>query len=124
MKHKIYEAVKILQPAIHEANKHWWSDNNGIDIKTNPLTFSNKLLLIVSELCESMEADRTDSMDKHLPHRHGREVELADAILRLFDLGAGYEMDLAGAIVEKMEYNATRDDHKLENRKAVGGKAY
>lgn len=31
---------------------------------------------------------------------------------------------VAGAIVEKMEFNAKRADHKPENRAADGGKAY
>lgn len=124
MKSLIYTCTETLQQEIHKANRHWWTDTNGQDIRDNPLNFSNKLLLVVTEVAEACEADRTNSMDKHLPHRHGREVEIADAILRLFDLGAGYGMDLAGAIVEKMEFNKHREDHKLASRQAVGGKAY
>jgi NTP pyrophosphatase (non-canonical NTP hydrolase) len=63
-------------------------------------------------------------MDDKLPHRKMREVELADAVIRAFDLAGGYNMDLAGAIVEKMKYNAQREDHKVENRKQAGGKAF
>lgn len=102
----------------------WWQDNEGRDIRDNPLTFSNKLMLTVSELAEAMEADRKNLMDDKLPHRPGREVELADAIIRLFDLAGGYDLDIAGAIADKLEYNAKRADHKIENRKAAGGKAY
>ncbi len=120
----IANSAALLQSEIHAVNNHWWTDNNGLDIRLNPLTFSNKLLLVVTEIAEACEADRTDSMDKHLPHIHGRDVELADAILRIFDLAAGYNIDLATAIVEKMQYNAIRADHKIENRTAVGGKAY
>ena len=53
-----------------------------------------------------------------------REVELADAVIRIFDLAGAYNMDLGGAIEEKLKFNATRTDHKKENREAVGGKAY
>lgn len=32
--------------------------------------------------------------------------------------------DLGGAIAEKLAYNAQRADHKIENRRADGGKKY
>jgi NTP pyrophosphatase (non-canonical NTP hydrolase) len=51
-------------------------------------------------------------------------VELADAVIRIFDLAGAYGMDLGGAIAEKMSFNADRPDHKPENRAAVGGKSY
>lgn len=53
-----------------------------------------------------------------------REVELADAVIRIFDLAGAYGMDLGGAIAEKLAYNAHRADHKPEARAAAGGKAY
>jgi NTP pyrophosphatase (non-canonical NTP hydrolase) len=53
-----------------------------------------------------------------------REVELADAVIRIFDLAGAYRMDLAGAIAEKMAFNASRADHKIENRAAEGGKKF
>lgn len=56
--------------------------------------------------------------------RQAREVELADAVIRTFDLAGAYSMDLAGAIAEKLQRNAQRADHKLENRAVAGGKAY
>lgn len=116
--------ASFLQKEIHSVNAHWWLDNNGVDIRLNPLTFSNKLMLVVTEISEACEADRKNLMDEHLPHLDGKTVELADAILRIFDLAGGYNLDLSRAIVEKMQYNAKRADHKIENRKASGGKAY
>lgn len=86
--------------------------------------FSNKLALIHSELSEALEADRKNLMDSHLPNRHGTEVELADAAIRLFDLAGAYGMDLAGALVEKLAYNQVRVDHRPESRGAAGGKRY
>jgi hypothetical protein len=71
-----------------------------------------------------MEGDRKNLMDDKLPHRPMREVELADAVIRIFDLAGAYGMDIAGAIVEKMAFNAVRPDHKIENRVAEGGKEY
>ena len=93
-------------------------------MRTNPLCFSNKLMLIVSEVAEAMEGDRKGLKDDKLPHRDMREVELADAVIRIFDLAGGYGLDLKGAITEKLEYNQRREDHKLQARANEGGKSY
>ena len=63
-------------------------------------------------------------MDDKLPHRKMVEVELADAVIRIFDLAGAMEMDLGGALVEKLVYNTSREDHKKENREAAGGKKF
>jgi len=63
-------------------------------------------------------------MDDKLPHRTMLEVELADAVIRISDLAGALKLDLGGAIAEKLKFNATRPDHKPENRQAIGGKAY
>lgn len=120
-------ATNVLQRACHDAafKAGWWvNPKTGVDIRDNPMCFSQKLMLIVSEVAEAMEGDRKNLMDDKLPHRPMREVELADAIIRIMDLAGAYDMDLAGAIVEKMAFNAVRPDHKLENRQAEGGKGY
>jgi len=122
IKHDINKAVDICHGASTEAG--WWTDKEGNHLTLNPMCFSNKLCLTHSELSESMEADRKDLMDDKLPHRHGREVELADAVIRIFDLAGAYNMDLGGAIEEKLAFNAVRPDHKKEAREATGGKAY
>ena len=88
------------------------------------MCFAQKLMLIVSEVSEAMEGDRKSLQDDKLPHRAMREVELADAVIRIFDLAGAYNLDLGNAIVEKMLFNAQRPDHKPENRAATGGKAY
>ena len=113
-------AGQVLQNACYNDSYKagWWN------AERTPLTFSNKLMLIVSEVAEAMEADRKGLMDDKLPHRDGREVELADAAIRIFDLAGAYGFDLGGAIVEKMQFNQTRQDHKDEVRKAAGGKQY
>lgn len=114
-----------LQRVCHGAAKAagWWSVG-GVDIRDNPMNFSQKLMLIVSEVAEAMEGDRKGLPDDKLPHREMREVELADALIRIFDLAGGYGMDIGGAVAEKMAYNAQRADHKPEARAAAGGKAY
>lgn len=81
-------------------------------------------MLIVSELAECMEGERKDLMDDKLPHRKMAEVELADALIRIFDYSAAYGYDLQGAYSEKRDYNMTREDHKHEARAEAGGKKW
>lgn len=122
MKHKINDVVDACHKASRDAG--WWTDKEGNDLTLNPLVFSNKLMLTVSELAEAMEADRKDLMDDKLPHRHGREVELADAYIRICDLAGAFNLDLGGAVAEKMAFNKVRPDHQKEAREAAGGKSY
>lgn len=147
------------------------------------------LQLVSTEIAEATEAERKDLMDDHLPHRKGGEVELADALIRVLDLGAhlginhvsvgcipwaignwsigrkhwwinshladfehaalggvvvtwkadesysrliraicmvaqSMSYDLEGAMVEKLEYNKQRQDHKREERAKTGGKKF
>ena len=117
-----YESAQNLKAICHAAsvNAGWWDDAR----KSNPFAFSNALCLIHSEISEAMEGDRKNSKDDHLPHRPATEVELADAVIRIFDLAGAFNLDIAGALVEKLAYNKTRADHKLEIRKGSNGKRY
>lgn len=118
----VYELTKVCHSASFNAG--WWKDKSGKDIRENPYCFSNKLALVHSELSEALEGDRKGNMDDHLPHRRATEVELADALIRIFDLAGAFDLDVAGALVEKMEYNSKRADHKAEARAAPNGKQY
>lgn len=82
------------------------------------------LCLVHSEVSEAMEGHRKNLMDDKLPHRKMFEVELADAIIRILDIAGAHELDLGGAIVEKLQYNMFRPDHKIENRLKEDGKKY
>lgn len=122
MKHAINNIVDVCHGAADKAG--WWTDKDGNSTTLNPLCFSNKLMLIVSELAEAMEADRKDLMDDKLPQYHGRGVELADAFIRIADLCGAYNIDLGEMVDAKLAFNAIRPDHKKEAREAAGGKAY
>ena len=67
---------------IHQRNidAGWWEGERCID---------TCFQLISTELAEATEGERKDLMDDKLPNRRMGEVELADTLIRLFDL-AGY----------------------------------
>lgn len=96
----------------------WW---DGVNIK-DPHVAAAKLALIHSEVSEALEGMRKGLMDDHLHERKMEEVELADAVIRICDYAGAKGFDLGGAIVEKLEYNRNRADHKREARAAAGGK--
>jgi NTP pyrophosphatase (non-canonical NTP hydrolase) len=52
------------------------------------------------------------------------EVELADLMIRALDLAGAMDLDLGGAVAEKLLYNQSRADHKPENRALEGGKKF
>ena len=128
-------AIETLQRNIHQGNVDagWWTDLDTlqslaeecrISTRFGKALVAEKLALIHSEVSEAMEGARKNLMDDKLPHRKMIEVELADAVIRILDLAGALQLDLAGAIQEKLAYNAVREDHKVENRKAEGGKSY
>jgi NTP pyrophosphatase (non-canonical NTP hydrolase) len=122
-----FEGLQSAQLLCHglAARSGWWTNRHtGQPLGLMEVNVPEKLCLIHSEISEAMEGDRKDLMDDKLPHRKMLEVELADALIRIFDLAGFLKLDLAGATIEKLAYNQQRADHKLINRNAEGGKAY
>lgn len=115
-------ALRSIQNTIHESciAAGWYTDlKTG---KRKHRNFGEVIALMHSELSEALEGFRKNLQDDHLPDRKSMEVELADCVIRIFDTAGAEGMDLAGAIRDKFAYNQHRADHKLENRKKVGGK--
>lgn len=121
----VYQSANLLQELCYSLSSAagWWNDlHTGEPLPLTQERVGDKLMLIVSEVAEAKEGHRKNLMDTHLPHRQNFEVELADAIIRICDLAGAAGLDLGGALVEKLQYNANREDHKLSNRRAEGGK--
>jgi hypothetical protein len=123
---RIHAGLGHLQDTIYRGNVEagWWENiSTGVAHPKGDITLIlSKLALVHSEVSEAVEGVRKGLMDDHLKERPMAEVELADAIIRAMDLAGHEGWDLAGAIVEKLYYNAQRADHKIENRLAEGGK--
>lgn len=123
--------IKETAAAIHQINKEkgFWD---------KPRNTGELLMLVTSELAEALEADRNDRhadtfdlndlfitgsdsinnfksvFEKDIKDTF--EDEIADAVIRLFDLAEGMGIDLEFHIKHKMEYNKTRE--------RLHGKAY
>jgi NTP pyrophosphatase (non-canonical NTP hydrolase) len=120
-----YEPIKYifvdqLCRETYASNKKagWW------DAADNALVVPTKLALVHSELSEALEAHRKGLKDDKLPQYDGIAVELADALIRIFDLAGFLGIPLGTIMAEKEAFNAKREDHKVENRTKTGGKKY
>lgn len=126
------DVINTLSQAVHNYcdEAGWWDQLNDVlnhlpgDFHHMVTTWflASKIALVHSEVSEALEALRKGLRDDHLPHRNGVEVEMADAMIRIFDMMGFMRMDLGGAVQEKFKYNQQRADHKLDARGEPGGK--
>jgi len=118
------EHINIMVQDVYQGNVRmgWYSDP--VTRERKERNVGELLALIHSEVSEALEGHRKNLMDTHLTNRPMIEVELADVIIRVFDLAGYLNLDLGGAYIEKLAYNANRQDHKLENRVGENGKKF
>lgn len=84
-------------------SKGWW---DGGDRNVGEM-----LMLVTTEIAEAMEAYRDGDMELRIAESgkpEGFTVELADAIIRIFDLADALDLPLEQAMKVKHEYNKTR----------------
>lgn len=114
--------IDTIGKMIHLLNDQWWRDlKSGRRVKRNK---GEMIALIHSELSEALEAVRKNLMDDKLVQWKGEEIEMADAVIRIFDYCEGHGLNLGEAIMAKLFVNYSRADHKPENRLKAGGKRF
>lgn len=84
--------IKKLAKSIHKVAKEhgWWNGD---------ITIPGRLCLIHSEVSEALEAYR---------NRQDLSEELADIVIRVFDLAESEKIDIEKAIMEKHKINEKR----------------
>tara|TARA_R110000803_G_scaffold86474_1_gene152844 strand:- start:19940 stop:20266 length:327 start_codon:yes stop_codon:yes gene_type:complete len=69
-----------------------------------------RMALIHAEISEALEALRNGNPSSNkIMEYSSLEEELADTVIRIMDYAFGNDLDIAGAIIAKIEYNKSRE---------------
>lgn len=103
----------ILAKETHKVSKDhgfWDDEDDGTQSVEDVAAYQNsRIMLIVTELAEAIEALRDgNGPSQKIPGFLHSEEELADALIRLMDLGEGYGFRILRAAFAKIEYNKSR----------------
>ena len=115
-------AITDISTIIHQScvDAGWYTNlDDGEPLVRN---VPEMLCLIHSEISEALEGYRKGLKDDHLPEYDNIDVELADAVIRIFDLCGYLGIEIGEVIRDKFDYNQIREDHKITNRLKDGGK--
>lgn len=81
------------------------------------MSWTEQLMMLVTIVASAMEAYRKGRIPEYIQ-------TMADGVMVCFAVADANGIDLLDVVTQKRAFNATRADHKPENRKADGGKAF
>lgn len=85
--------------------KGWWDGYNDADVNHEAVKVAN----VHREVSEAMEAiSRGNPLSEKIPEFTQLEEELADVLLRVFDVAEGLNLLLVEAVNAKLRYNKNR----------------
>jgi len=126
-KEETFEALNLIVDECHDTSNRsgWWDKYQGKDL--SPEEIASKLCLVHSEVSEALEEVREANLSPYYTLNvngsdetvivpggtvnakpEGLPSELADVIIRVFDLCGYMGVDIVTALRVKMDYNKTR----------------